>query len=151
MPSGDGAYRVFITHAGRPHVDRTALLHLLESAPGFRYSDCTPARALSGGAATDEALTHDALERQIARADVAVVLAAMLLQHSSRELVRFQVETARRLGKPILVLTPYGTVDIPRYLEDRADAIIVATKGDPRVWETAEVVSAIVRLGDGER
>lgn len=148
--SASSVHRIFVSHAWQEHIDHEALTTLLDDVSGFEYIE-TGLSAWRSSKAKQAEEPNEEVHRSIGRADVVVVLAAMYWEERSRAWLRYEIEHAQRLAKPVTVLTPYGTSDLPRALGEVADKVVPASRNDWRVWDVHEIVSAITQLkGDFE-
>ncbi len=73
------------------------------------------------------------LRDQIRPADVMLVLAGMYTAHSGW--MDWEMEFARRIGKSIIGIKPWGNVQLPAIVQRNADEIVG--------WNTESIVGAI--------
>jgi hypothetical protein len=125
--------RVFVSHAFEPSDDYHRVFEYLESSHNFYYRNCSDPEKRGSGA--PEAL-RDELRRQIALAEVVIVPSSLYAPH--RELIDFQLNCAKGLDKPVIVLESFGVKQkIPVQLEALKDEIVP--------WNEREIADAIRR------
>ncbi|WP_437299420.1 hypothetical protein [Sorangium sp. So ce426] len=123
--------------------------------PSLAHYSVPPERALQG--------TSEDVERNIThRISVATAVVVMNTPGlHQRETATFEMETAVRMGKRIVVVQPHGNFDLPvpqvldgrvyRYAAWRSDVVGRAIRGeypqDGRVFDLAEVVDRRVLIG----
>ena len=73
----------------------------------------------------------------ISRSDVVIGMAGVYASYS--DWMRWELDTAKSLGKPILGVVPWGQVNVSRVVQERADMIVR--------WNTESIVEAVRRLG----
>jgi hypothetical protein len=103
MSSGD-PIRIFVTHAWQENDDYLRVFEYLEGARGIRYVNCSVISPLPGALGSDP--EREAVRRQIAGAE-AVIALATLLDGFNQQLL-FQMQCARGLKKPVLLLPQFG-------------------------------------------
>ncbi len=134
------AHKIFICYGEEEHVDQVDLVQQLNSASGFAYTNT--------GSCSGEGIDRESLERNILRqiedAAAVVVPSGMFLTYGFSRWVRFQVAHAKAFKRPIVVLTPHGSVGVPRYLKDYADKTLV-WNGNPK-WDASDLVDWIRAL-----
>jgi len=125
--------RVFVSHAFEASADYHRVFEYLESSHNFYYRNCSdPERR---GAGSREALQEE-LRRQIALAEVVIVPAGRYAL--DREWVDFQLNCAKGLDKPVIVLEPFGVKEkIPVQLEALGDEFVE--------WNERSIADAIRR------
>jgi len=130
--------RLFVGHAWQSHIDYENLIKMLDAMHGFEYSNCSVLER-------EPALEADELEKtlceQIRCADVVILLAGMYVTYGHSPWLKFEAKTARSLGIPIVVVTPWGSVGIARFLEDNADEIVTY----PQRGDASGIVAAVRR------
>ncbi len=145
----------FITHAGREHIDRTALLRLLNEHLEIDIENTGDTEAINPHPTSLDPNSNElpsvegvrsVLERQIDRASVVMALGAMFLQHDHRSWAEYELAYATKSGKPVIAFTPYGTSDLHPCLREQADKVIVSTRSDGLVWSPSDVEIALDML-----
>jgi|SRR4051794_4828188 hypothetical protein len=126
--------KVFVSHGFEPSDDYLRVFEYLESSHNFYYRNCSdPERAPKDQ--TVEAINNE-LRRQIAQAEVVIVPSSLYGKH--RELIDFQLNCAKGLDKPIVVLETFGVKQkVPVQLEALGDEIIE--------WNERTIADAIRR------
>ena len=132
-------YRIFISHAWKYGEEYMRLVQLLDQAPNFSYYNYSapkerPLELTSEWASKSE--IQRAISNKIGKAQIELVLGGMYADY--HDWMQYEVDEAKRMGKPILLIKPWGQTMIPRYLQDVADDIVG--------WNTDSIVSAIRRL-----
>lgn len=125
-------YTVFICHDWEYSADYYRICEFLNAATYFSWRDLSVPEH-------DPLDTNDNLAKnlrdQIRPADVMLVLAGMYSARS--EWMRWEMDFARRIGKPIIGIKPWGNVMLPATVQQNADEIVG--------WNTATIVDAIRR------
>lgn len=103
MASGD-PIRVFVTHAWQEFDDYLRVFEYLESARNFRYLNCSVVSR--SATATGSEAEREELRRQIVRAEVVIALATLAAKHN--ELLFFEMNCAKAVDKPVLLLPSFG-------------------------------------------
>ena len=124
--------RLFVSHAFEPSADYHRVFEYLESSHNFYYRNCSDPDAKP---ASKEAM-KDELRRQIALAEVVIVPSGQY--QAQRELIDFQLNCAKGLDKPVVVLEAFGVKEkIPVQLEALGDEVIE--------WNERSIADAIRR------
>jgi hypothetical protein len=76
------------------------------------------------------------IRNQIRPVQCVVIASGMYVAHSAW--IQFEIDFARSLGKPILGIKPWGSVNTPKAVSDAASQIVG--------WNTSSIVSAIRAL-----
>lgn len=125
-------YYVFICHDWEYSEDYYRICGFLDRAHNFRWEDLSVPEH-------DPLDTNDMLQKnlrdQIRPADVMLVLAGMYTAHSGW--MDWEMEFARRIGKSIIGVKPWGNVQLPVVVQRNADDIVG--------WNTDTIVAAIRR------
>lgn len=124
--------RVFVSHGFQPSDDYYRVFEYLESSKNFFYRNCSDPERKPG---TPEAMREE-LRRQIALAEVVIVPAGRY--HDDREWIDFQLNCAKGLDKPVIVLETFGMKEeVHVQLEALGDEIIE--------WNERTIADAIRR------
>lgn len=127
-------YSAFICHDWEYSDDYTRIREFLDAAPNFEWED----RSVPEHDPLD---TNDQLEKnlrdQIRPAHVMLVLAGMYSARS--QWMDWEMSFARRIGKPIIGIRPWGNQRLPQVVQDNADEMVG--------WNTSAIVDAIRRWG----
>lgn len=122
-------YRVFISHAWHRNEHYWKLVNWLDSAPNFRWEnlsvpDHDPIRSRN--------LEYE-LRNQMRPADAFLIPAGMYVAHSDS--IDFEIAFARRIGRPIIGIRPWGSERMPASIQKAATVIVG--------WNADSIVSAI--------
>jgi hypothetical protein len=125
--------RIFVSHAFEANEDYARVFDYLESSHNFYYKNCS---AIEPSPGHDKEAVRQELRRQISLAEVVVIPAAMYKGY--RELIDFELNCAKGLDKPVVVLETFGVREkLPVQLEALADEKVE--------WNEREMVDAIKR------
>ena len=101
-------YKVFISHAWDYNDDYYRLESMLKKATYFEWENLSvPEHDPIKNA---EQLTYE-LNAQMRPANVFLILAGMYVAHS--EWIQYEINFARRIGRPIIGIRPWGSVAMP--------------------------------------
>ena len=117
-------YAVFISHIGQKEDEYDIFTEKLSTAHDFEYKNY---------GLLDE-LTENKLQEQIKPVGVVIILSGLYNKYES--IIKKQIDAANKLGKPIIVIRPYGMENVPPELEDIAVDIVG--------WNAPCIVDAIV-------
>jgi hypothetical protein len=125
--------RLFVTHAWEESDEYQRVFEYLESARNFYYKNTTePQRKMP----VDKESQREDLRRQIAPAEVVIVLPELHRRHS--ELVMFQMNFTKAADKPIVAMNFFGSKDsLPKSITDLADEVVG--------WDERSLVDALRR------
>ena len=126
-------YKVFISHRWRYDEDYYRIERWLDDAPFFIWTNLSvPSH--------DPILNTDELAKelhnQMRPADVFIILAGMYVSHS--DWIQYEINFARRVGRPILGIKPWGSLLVPTAVQRGADEIVG--------WNRDSITGAIRRL-----
>lgn len=125
-------YSVFICHDWEYSDEYYRICNFLNDAPNFSWSNQSVPEH-------DPLDTGDMLQKnlrdQIRPADVMLVLAGMYTARSAW--MDWEMDFARRIGKHIIGVKPWGNVQLPVVVQNNADEIVG--------WNTDSIVNAIRR------
>lgn len=132
-------YRIFISHAWKYNEDYRRLVALLDNAPLFEYYNYSapqekPLQLSSPQASTFE--IKNAISQKIKNAQVVLVLGGMYYEYHSW--MKYEVDEAERMNKPIIVIMPWGNKIMPIELSQQANIIVG--------WSTNSIINAIRSL-----
>lgn len=130
--------KLFVTHMWEDTDDYLRVFEFLESARNFFYRNSgTPDKPPSG----NTEVAREDLRKQIDPAEVVIALTSLYDQHP--DMLVFQLNYAKAMRKPVLVLKPFGIqAPVPKIVADRADDIVD--------WEERGLVDAIRLLARHE-
>ena len=126
--------KVFVSHIFEPADDYFRVFEYLESSHNFFYRNCSdPQRRPPSG---DKDAMKEELRRQIGQSEVVIIPASLYRKH--HEWIDFQLNCAKGLDKPVIVLEYFGVKEkIPVQLEALGDEIIE--------WNERSIADAIRR------
>lgn len=132
-------YKVFISHAWDYNDDYYRLEKFLNEAPNFVWTNLSVPE--HDPIASSAKLTA-ALNDQMRPANVFLILCGMYVAHS--DWINYEINFARRIGRPIIGIRPWGSERIPEAVQNAATEIVG--------WNTDSIVSAIRShaLADGQ-
>lgn len=132
-------YRIFISHAWKYGNDYDRLVSMLESSPWFSFYNYSAPQekplALSSSNATDAEIGQ-AITAKIKNAQVVLVIGGMYTLY--HKWMKYEVDEAMRMGKPIIAIMPWGGVYMPLELHSKATRQVG--------WNSASIVKAIREL-----
>jgi hypothetical protein len=114
---------IFISHNGEGDEEYLEFFRRLLEAPDFEWKD----QGVPGENSEPQ------LREQIEKAEIVIILTGLYYRYQN--LIKKQIEIARNLDKPIILIRPYGLEDVPAELEKIAKAV----KG----WNRVCIVEAI--------
>lgn len=126
-------YHTFISHAWKYDADYYRIEQMLNEAANFSWNNLSVPR--HDPILNAEQLTKE-LNNQMRPADIFIILAGMYVAHS--EWIQYEINFARRIGRPILGIRPWGSTVVPVAVQKGADEIVG--------WNSPSIVSAIRRL-----
>lgn len=131
-------YHIFISHAWRYGSEYDRLVSLLDNAPYFSYLNYSAPKnkPLQNLDSTDVRTKSDiraAIDRKIAPCSCVLVISGMYAVY--REWMQYEIDTAKRMGKPIIAISPWGGKVMPLAVSQAATKIVN--------WNTDSIVSAI--------
>lgn len=126
-------YDIFISHAWKYGDDYIRLTNLLKQAPYFYYRNYSAPEdkplALSSPYASDYEIKN-AIDRKIAPVNCVIILGGM---YAKRKWMQYELQSAQKFNKPIIVIAPWGQERIPLELHRY-----------PLVrWNSSSIVNAI--------
>lgn len=133
-------YKVFISHAWRYNDEYSSVVDRLNDAPFFHWMNMS-VPTHDPIYANDTAELERLLRDQMRPANVFVILGGMYAAHS--DWIEFEVDFARRIGRPIIGVKPWGSQRMPQLVERNATQVVG--------WTVGSIVDAIRRnaLPDG--
>jgi hypothetical protein len=131
--------RIFVTHAWQEDDDYLRVFEYLEGARRFRYSNSSALSPVPGEPNSEP--EREAFRRQIASAEAVVALGALLASHAQQ--LRFQLECAHGLKRPVIMLPPFGQdLKLPLAFRGLANREVS--------WNDRELVDALLELARNE-
>lgn len=123
-------YKVFISHAWDYNEDYYRLEEFLNRAPNFHWQNLSVPK--HDPILNNEQLTYE-LNNQMRPANVFLILAGMYVSHS--DWIQYEINFARRIGRPIIGIRPWGSQAMPVAVQNGAVEIVG--------WNSDSIVSAI--------
>lgn len=129
-------YHLFISHSWSYGHQYNSLTTLLRNRPLFNFRNYSvPESNPIIGARTDKQL-EVAIESKVKASSVVIIMMGVYSTYS--KWINKEIAIAKRLGKPILAVKPYGATNTSSVVRGAADEICN--------WSTESVISAIRRL-----
>lgn len=132
-------HHLFVSHSWRYGDRYDGLIGLLDDAPRFEYRDFSVPKDDPIHNAPNMAALRAAIENQMRRAGVVLILAGVYGTYS--KWINIEIDIARQnapLPKPIVAVQPWGSERTSQVVKNAADEIVG--------WNTNSIVSAIRRL-----
>ena len=129
-------YNLFISHSWNYGSQYNNLTSLLNRRAFFSFKNYSvPESNPIIGARTDKQL-EEAIENKVRASSVVVIMTGVYATYS--KWINKEIAIAKRFGKPILAVKPYGSRNMSTVVQNAADEICN--------WSTESVVAAIRRL-----
>jgi hypothetical protein len=125
-------YNIFISHAWAYDADYYRIEKFLNEAPNFSWTNLSVPQ--HNPILDSEGLAKE-LHNQMRPADVFLILGGMYVAHS--DWIQYEINFARRIGRPIIGIRPWGSIVVPAAVQTGADEIVG--------WNSATIVDAIRR------
>jgi len=125
-------YNIFISHAWEYHDDYYRLEEFLKEAPNFQWKNLSVPR--HDPILNTEELAKE-LHNQMRPAHAFLILSGMYVSHS--DWIQYEINFARRIGRPIIGIRPWGNQLLPVAVQNGADEVVG--------WNSASIVDAIRR------
>jgi hypothetical protein len=126
-------YHLFISHSWNYSDSHDNLVRLLNAHPTFRFKNFSvPPQNPIVDANTDKEL-EAAIENKIRLCSAVLIMAGMYATYS--KWINKEIEIARRMGKVIIAVKPFGAERISTVVRDAAHAECA--------WNTNSIVNAI--------
>lgn len=123
---------IFVSHAWSYDQHYWKILEWFNAEANFLWKNCSVPNHDSLSDKTSAGLSAG-MTRQIAPAQVVVILAGMYAAHSAW--IDYEIREAVRMEKPIIGVVPWGQERIPLKVQDAA-AVMVG-------WNSASVIQAV--------
>src|SRR6185436_6293870 len=111
------SYQVFISHAWNYSRDYWRIVRFLNEALFFRWNNLSVPEHNPIFGDSDEDLKFE-LRNQMRPADVFLIIAGMYAAHSYW--IDFELQFARRIGRPIIGIYPWGSLRVPLAIKNAA-------------------------------
>jgi hypothetical protein len=123
-------YKVFISHAWDYNDDYYRVEQFLNRASNFSWDNLS---VPEHDPIKDSDQLKAELNNQMRPANVFLILCGMYAAHS--DWIQYEINFARRIGRPIIGIRPWGSERIPEVIQNAAVEIVG--------WNTDSIVSAI--------
>lgn len=128
-------YKIFVSHSWDHVDDLMSLRRLLENRGYFNVEfEETPPHDPINSSNSD--YIKSKIRNNIRNSDVVIGMAGVYASHS--DWMRWELETAKSLNKPVLGVVPWGQVNVSAVVSNLADETVR--------WNTESIVDAIRRL-----
>lgn len=137
----DKLYDLFITHAWRYHDDWTRMGEMLDAHPGLKWRNFSVPwhdPAMDPNTEVGGKFIRNWLELQITPVTGVLLLNSVYETKSARKWIDFEIEMARKHGKPVIAIPTFGTSDVLQEVQQMSD--IVAE------WDGDSVINSIDAL-----
>lgn len=129
---------IFISHAWRYNEHYQTIVQWFNEEPNFYWKNSSVPSDNSLTDKTSKGLS-EGMTRQIAPAQVVIILGGMYAAHSAW--IDYEIQVAIRMGKPIIGVQPWGQVRIPVNVQNAANQ-----NGLMVGWNRASIISAVREL-----
>lgn len=126
-------YHLFISHSWAYSDQYARLCALLNSVPGFSYSNYSVPKEDPIHNAPSTALLRQAIKDKMQHATCVVILAGVYSSYS--KWINIEINLAEEMGKRIVAVEPWGSERTSAIVKDHADAIVK--------WNGNSIVRAI--------
>ena len=126
-------YNIFISHAWSYGEDYDHLVDLLDNAPNFLYKNYSAPEdkpLVSSNSYVSEIKLKKEIDNKIRYAQCVLIIGGM---YAKRAWMKYELESARSMNKPIIVVAPIGQERIPAEL--RIYPIVY--------WNTNSIINAL--------
>lgn len=114
-------YRIFISHSWKYSNEYDRLESLLKQELGSFYNHSVPECNPITGCRTNVQL-EAAIDSKIRGCSCVVIPAGMYINHS--RWIQKEIEIAKRYGKPIIAVEPWGSLRTPDLVKNQATSIV---------------------------
>jgi len=129
--------RLFVGHVFEDDENYLRVFEYLESSHNFFYLNCSNTEHRL----PTELAQKEELRRQIALAETVIITAGSYAEH--RELINFELNCAKGLGKPVIIMELFGVKEkLPVQLEALADEVVE--------WDERSLCDAVRRTARHE-
>ena len=124
---------IFISHAWKYSSHYETLVSWLDDASNFKWKNCSVPSDDSLPNKTAKGL-REGITRQINPSQIIIILGGMYAAHSGW--IEYEIEEAKRLGKPIIGVKPWGQENTAKIVQDASCCPMVG-------WNRGSVIDAI--------
>lgn len=112
--SESNVYKIFISHTGEDEEEYSRFIEKLSTAYEFEYKNYSRLK--------EDKITQKELQEQIDPVGIVIILSG--LYNKYKNIVGNQIDIAKKLNKPIIIIRPYGMENVPPELEKIAKDVI---------------------------
>ena len=124
---------IFISHAWGYSYHYNKVVEWFNNTPNFSWKNCSVPSTNALPDKTSRGL-QIGMTRQINPSQIVVILGGMYAAYSGW--IKYEIEEANRLGKPVIGVRPWGQERIPRIVQE-------ASWCQPVGWNRASVVATV--------
>ena len=137
MPQED-PFRLYVSHLWDMDDDYLRLFEYLNDVENFFYVNLSEPEAKPESMTLEHVQT--AFRKQMEPAEVVLVLSSQYLRDAN--VLQYQLDLARALSKPVIVVEPFGPDSVLKPVKDRAAEVVP--------WYNRSIVDAIRHHGRGD-
>lgn len=126
---------IFISHAWTYSSHYWKIVEWLNEANNFTWKNCSVPNHDALPDKTSKGLS-EGMTRQLNAAQAVIILGGMYAAHS--DWIDYEISEAKRMGKAIIGVAPWGAERIPKNVQDAADLC-----GRMVGWNSASVIQAV--------
>lgn len=126
-------YNLFISHSWTYSDQYQRVINLLDSKYGFNYRNYSVPNDDPIHNAGSDYLLRQAIERQMKPASCVIILAGVYSTYS--KWINIEIELARKMGKKIIAVEPWGS--------ERTSAVVKNAADEIARWNSDSIVRAI--------
>ena len=107
-------YKIFISHTGQTKEEYSIFIEKLSKAYNFEWKNYSILE--------NNKTNVTELQKQIESAGIVIILSGLYNKH--KKIIKKQIDIAKALNKPMIVIRPYGMEEVPPELEKIAADIV---------------------------
>lgn len=107
-------YNIFISHIGQNEDEYDTFTQKLSAAYDFEFKNY--------GILEKDKTTEEEIQEQIKPVGIVIILSGLYNKYNV--IIKKQIDIANELGKPIIVIRPYGMENVPPELEEIAADVV---------------------------
>lgn len=130
--------RLFVSHVWDESDDYLRFFDYVSDIETFVYTNLSEPGSFPGSSV--ESIQTE-LNRQMKNAEVVIVLCSAYTKDAN--LIQYQMDLAKALGKPIVAVEPFGPESMLKPIKDRAEVVVP--------WYNRAIVDAIREQGRGDK
>lgn len=136
--SENDPFRLFVSHLWENDDDYLRLFEYLNDVENFFYVNLS--NPDDAPASPQLEAVQSQYKKQMEHAEVALVLASQYVRDAKQ--IQYQLDLARALSKPVVVVEPFGPDPVLKPVKDRAVEVVP--------WYNRSIVDAIRQHGRGD-